>query len=1063
LTPDQPPDDKLPLDPTEDTDMSKHPVIRLHLLLLAAMLLLGSIARAQDYLADPNLPSPKHWEGPTEAKPGAAEAGTQIAMVYPSREEVEDALTRARFLRDVSRDFEGAAGELNQLWLRVNFYNGFDPKYGKFEGALTLYTKNIDDVMRARVELLQATGQFQRAAELAAYPYFHVADSFANGQRIAGMGEQLSRAVLERAFSSWWEAKRIELDAILGQEPAARLGALSKEQEAYVTEHFGRSSAELAARVGKAVSQGDFSVIGSLGLRATPALAELILIDLEGTQFALEVDPLYALATVDPSGACRLASDYFDAGGQSFRLRVLHMVEACRPFSDSNAVWDYPAPYQNGNQILSHPPRCQVPFWIDLIAKLASDRRTRARVFSLVDEIATRDALTPAMQQSLIAALKGSDERDALNVLANLDTGAPISSVKPVLEAAMQHTSAKVRLAAAQGLLNFAESAALLAAAQDSEVEIRRIVARSFVGRMVPRPNYDNPRTGTQSFTMSVSPQVDQQRSSALSRLLEDSDEEVRTIAAEALPQQDWNFSSGAPYLAAARTNDPDVTGFLLRASYPSNQVQGEVLQTIWSSPSKQVLAELDMFLYDKADWRTRPEVWGPALLARATDPKTPFLSSSDLGRRNSTGTVEPIEAIERIVKAHLNRTVDGTILALKLATQLREVQLLATALLSSTSFADEALASFPVDEVANMTELALGSSHDPSRMLNALQRTIKGLDWSGASPNRFFALVQNQSIDQLLRIRLAYSLAEGNAPGTLNFLFETLQEEELGSGQILYTAALPFLDHGSLDEIETFANQALALSDSNPSFALALGAGLGLESVYPEKFAAAVLNPALHYAYSKTEIAVAEGISICGTALHLLMQDSEWSEGDQELLEEAISAPHRQLYLPAIQFAQRMQNERNIPVLGSFLRSSTDQEKQHALVTALGSYMSRDAGQELVQCLGAAADPNVRGAIQIQLSQIREYLEEAEYWAGKEQKRATTDNAVLELVSMLDDADPKIRVAALDGLASFGAKEHLPRIIRMLNDQSNPVQRAAKKAVLLLQNGVSSLDEGDE
>lgn len=115
------------------------------------------------------------------------------------------------------------------------------------------------------------------------------------------------------------------------------------------------------------------------------------------------------------------------------------------------------------------------------------------------------------------------------------------------------------------------------------------------------------------------------------------------------------------------------------------------------------------------------------------------------------------------------------------------------------------------------------------------------------------------------------------------------------------------------------------------------------------------------------------------------------------------------------------------------------------------------------MQCLGAAADTNVRGAIQQQLSQIRGYLEEAEYWAGKEKQRATQENAIAELVEMLDDADPKIRVAALDGLASFGAKEHLPRIIRMLNDESNQVQRAAKSAVLLLQNGNSSLEEGDE
>lgn len=1042
--------------------MSKHPVIRLHLLLLAATLLLGSIARAQDYLADPNLPSPKHWEGPTETEPGTADPDSQIAMAYPSREEIDDALTRARFLQEVSRDFEGAAGELNQLWLRVNFYNGFDSKYGIFDGALTLYTKNLDYVMRARVELLQRTGQYQQAAGLAAYPYFHVGDSLAMGQNLAGMGEELSRAILERAFSPWWDAKRAELATALDQEPAARLTGLTQEQESYVTEHFGRTSAELAERVRKAVSKGELGVIDSLGLRATPALAELILADLEGTQFAMDLDPLYALALVDPSGACRLASDHFDAGGQSFRLRVLNMVETYQPFNGSQAAWDYPAPYQSGNQILSHPPRCQVPFWIDLIAKLASDRRTRTRVYGLVDEIATRDALTIEMQQSLIAALKESDERDSLNVLANLDTGAPIASVKPVLEAAMQHTSAKVRLAAAQGLLNFPDSAALLSAAQDVEVEVRRIVSRSFLNRSVPRPNYENPRTGNQSYTMSVDPQVDQKRSAVLAKLLADRDEEVRTTAASALSQYTWTFSDGAPYLAAAKTNDPEVIGFLLRASYPSKQVQLEVLTTIWSSSSKPVLAELDGFLWGKADWRMQADVWGPALLARATNTKSPFLSGNNIQGRDGL-PIDPIAGSAHIVERYLNRSVDGKIVAITLAMELQDTQLLGSAF-DSKGFGllvRDALATFSLASLTDLTQLAFEGS-DEYGLISPIAFALSQLDWKQNHAEPLLGFVKDPSKDLEARLSLARALVAGGADSALETTFQMLLNESIDSTSEFSAAAHPF--HAASPELQVeYAKRALEQSDENPNLALALGIALGLNGNQASEFAAEVLNPALHSGYSMLREPETTTLFVCERALHHLLNEPEWSERNQELLVAAMSSNRFNLYRPAILFAQQLQDERNIPVLGSLMRSSTDSQQQFMLVTALGSYMSRDAGQELVQCLGAAADSNVRGAIQNQLSQIRGYLQEAEYWAGTEQKRATMDNAVLELVSMLDDSDPKIRTAALDGLASFNAKEHLPRIIRMLNDESNQVQRAAKNAVLLLQSGVSSLDEGDE
>ena len=83
------------------------------------------------------------------------------------------------------------------------------------------------------------------------------------------------------------------------------------------------TSPELAGRVKQAVEDGNMTVIASLGLRATPALAALILSDLEGIQIDSDIEPLFALATVDPGGACRLAVDHFDEVADNIRCHAV--------------------------------------------------------------------------------------------------------------------------------------------------------------------------------------------------------------------------------------------------------------------------------------------------------------------------------------------------------------------------------------------------------------------------------------------------------------------------------------------------------------------------------------------------------------------------------------------------------------------------------------------------------------------------------------------------------------------------------------------------------------------
>jgi len=57
-------------------------------------------------------------------------------------------------------------------------------------------------------------------------------------------------------------------------------------------------------------------------------------------------------------------------------------------------------------------------------------------------------------------------------------------------------------------------------------------------------------------------------------------------------------------------------------------------------------------------------------------------------------------------------------------------------------------------------------------------------------------------------------------------------------------------------------------------------------------------------------------------------------------------------------------------------------------------------------------------------------------------------DEALIELVEMLESGKPQVRAAAARGLAAFGAIEAIPRLIRLLEDDSELVRTAAEKAL---------------
>ncbi|MAW60883.1 MAG: hypothetical protein CMJ94_08620 [Planctomycetes bacterium] len=1022
--------------------MRQIPALRLHLLLLAATLMLSGLARAQVDFSDAGVPAPRAWSGlDQDGRPMK-----RPAAKYPERNTIDDRLARVEYLLKAERKFDLAESDLNLLWAQVNYFEGFDERYGTMRGADLLYAQNLDKVSRARVELLQSKGDFALAASYAATPYFTLRDVAELGVGSIALEEGLAQQVYQRTQSDWWQEKRAALALALEQDPKTQANGLTAAQQDYIQEHFGVTSPELAGRVKQAVEDGNMTVIASLGLRATPALAALILSDLEGIQIDSDIEPLFALATVDPGGACRLAVDHFDEGGQSFRLRALSMLESYQPFNRPD-VWDYPAPIAEGNALTFHPPRCQTPYWIDLVAKLASDRRTRTRVFKLVDQIATRDALTPAMQATLIEAVSESDERNAVELLANLDTGAPIASVKPILEQAMLHPEARVRRAAARALKNYDHSDTLLEAYADPDEAVRLAVAESLTVRSIAKPTYGNPRSAATGTSRRIAPSVDPQSTQALAALLSDSNPQVQLMASSALGRGGWSFDDASPYLSAAASQNPQTISFLLSATYPDPEVRQRVFGTLAKSPSPEVRVVLDHFLFIDADWGANAFALGPILITRATDEERPIDVAAVTNNRSTT-----LRDLFGPLFHRLNSSVAGSIVALHISIDLHDAELLSYAVPQSEAILVEALGNWADSSRVRLLAIALGSERAPEILTRKYARAqFQTLNWKDHSPEPYFALVQDARFDLRAREVLLNALLDSDAPGSLEATLTAVTRcPEMLSAR---SSTHVFFSLNEEDRVRG-ALTLLSHEDADPLVVLAAcDAAVSVKAKDQVEIARQMLAPRFESAHSKYSQAATR-------AFNVLSQESDWSDGDKQILLSAMNSSEGHLYQPAINAATKLRDPEFLPVMHAIFQGSSDASKQSHLVIAMGSFMTREAGEVLVQCLGAAAAPHVQEAIQQKLSQIRSYLQEAEYWAGEEKRQATETQAVLELVEMLDDEDADIRAAAIDGLASFGAREYLPRIIRMMKDESNIVQRAARNAVRVLQHGISTVEE---
>ena len=211
-------------------------------------------------------------------------------------------------------------------------------------------------------------------------------------------------------------------------------------------------------------------------------------------------------------------------------------------------------------------------------------------------------------------------------------------------------------------------------------------------------------------------------------------------------------------------------------------------------------------------------------------------------------------------------------------------------------------------------------------------------------------------------------------------------------------------------------------------------------------------------------EDAVPAAVGMVTLALHSVAANP--GERDFERIVTALHQPSRTFDL-VIRLGE-VPDPKWLPLLGEALRSSWMTESDdreacaEAAAAALANHYSDEAAMILLEGMRRASSHEVRQACQRGLQRIREFREEEERVFARRTAALDRDDAILDLISLLEDPDPTLQAEAARGLATLGAVDALPRLIRLLRSEQETVRSAAREAIDRLNSVEKTPKEGD-
>ena len=984
-------------------------------ILAAGLIVLVAADRLQgqeDAESEAVAPGAWAWTGvvPEEGEAPAPLPGAEVRGAEALLEE----LARIELTLRVDRGFAAAGERLDGLWMAASLAAGYP---GQMDVMVS--------IAAARAELLLDLGRTAEALGALEHLWLDLDELGWEP------GPELFVPATDAQLEAEAEALRTPRLASLraGAEEAARLDQADPDRAEDA------AADPLLERIREGLRVGSERIVQrDLGTAAIPDLERLLREDLGSYAHDYRMDPLWHLVKLAEVQAARTILELFDQGGYFWHRRIIRAMREARILRNSGS-WEYV------NE--RTPPLCREPQWLDVLELLIRDPESTRDCWSMVNDVAERDALTPGLQQALIEAL-GRGDADLVNqCLQALDLCWGTESSRPVLEVMLHHPHPPARAFAAARLASHPDIGALRGCAQHPDPEVRRWLAEALAKL---GPGYQV-RYGQDSRaikqSIGLSREVRSGDAHLLRLLLRDSDPAVFRAAVATAVEHGLGATLGLhDFLAIARKDDELARENLADLKHPDRSVMKEVMTLLARDSSEAVISAVDLRL-SNVNWEADADTWLPIFMERWGHAGHPLYEAVN-------------SRVEKWILEHALRHPDAAAVLVPWALERDDDRLIRAFYEPGGGRALGHWAHLEPDVLAPaMLKLASLDREATLVLSGLLQQAMPG------PADALLSVACDAAAPLHVRLEAFWALTPGLAPGAgptpagvpiegpfREALDQCLRDPGLGDPyQQGYTDPLRRLWRGMPE----------ALSDPM-LLEILRDRGIGdrlayyVAKVHREHYASELYE--WHQIGAILDRWYGPGREFSRVVRKALGDLGSYPEqAPRELLIEAVRVPDYTEV--AIESMARIHDPAFVDSLGACLHSpdwiegeADRTEVQTAAVEALATYLSDEAAAHLLAGLEIPTCEAVRESCLGGLQEIRRYQEEKERWEARFTGAEARERGVARLMAMLEDGDEAIRVEAVRALGTFGAVEAMPRLIELLRSDSEALRGAVREAL---------------
>ncbi|MDA1264020.1 MAG: HEAT repeat domain-containing protein, partial [Planctomycetota bacterium] len=318
--------------------------------------------------------------------------------------------------------------------------------------------------------------------------------------------------------------------------------------------------------------------------------------------------------------------------------------------------------------------------------------------------------------------------------------------------------------------------------------------------------------------------------------------------------------------------------------------------------------------------------------------------------------------------------------------------------------------------------------------------------------------LAMNEERSETLRVHLALDLAERNVPGWITAAVQGLRAESWHRQALAHrqnTAAGEDF-RAILSEVKQLPSALLCefatalVADRQVPTALVEALLTFAKFAGPSKpaFAAAIRERWFESRHDSPEDHLdGESSSLLRTLVYTMGEDAQLYDEDflMRVLEDEIYGE------VAIQTLERKRSPRLLPVLERRLREKPFTAVAARAAQALMRWPTEQHTELLLFAYDNLSDTGVRADILSRLDNARARAEILDYWRHRKALADSKEQAVAELLALLEDESSAVRIQAIRGLATFDAVSAIPRLIPLLKSEERGVAPAAAEALEVL------------